>query len=395
MNYNIKNFRFFILPLVIVTLFCLNSCGEIEPLDPALIDTNPIPALLPVLTTTASSNITTTSVSSGGNISADGGSPVTARGVVWGTNPNPTITNSKTVNGTGIGSFTSSIINLVTGNTYYVRAYATNANGTSYGNQTSFSISTPSNLPVIITTAVSGISSSSASSGGNVTADGGSPVTARGVVWGIIQNPTIADSKTVNGIGTGIFTSAISGLVGSTVYYVRAYATNANGTSYGNQVTFTTSGSGSGSSGFAMTAKINGVQFQANNPYGTNLFSSTNIWDYFPLTDYVMLQGRQGGLLGDPEINIWLKKSDIKVGTYNIGKETFNTPPSHFIDLTDNSNSVFELTLQGTITITEVNTTTKIVKGTFQFTTTDDLVPAIPVVDYTVTNGTFNYKYME
>ena len=107
-----------------------------------------------------------------------------------------------------------------------------------------------------------------------------------------------------------------------------------------------------------------------------------------------MLQGRQGGLLGNPEINIWLKKSDINVGTYNIGKETFNTPPSHFISLVDNSTLMSQLTVQGTITITNVNPTTKIVQGTFSFTTTDDLSPIVPVVNYTVTNGTFNYQYM-
>jgi hypothetical protein len=148
-------------------------------------------------------------------------------------------------------------------------------------------------------------------------------------------------------------------------------------------------------SGFAMTAKINGVQFQANNPYGTNLYSSTNIWSYFPLEDFVMLQGRQGGLLGNPEINIWLKRSQIVVGTYTIGTESFTTPPSHFIDLVDNSGTDFEDTVSGTLTITEVNTTTKIVKGTFSFTTSDSAGVPSPVINYTVTNGTFNYKYMD
>ena len=147
------------------------------------------------------------------------------------------------------------------------------------------------------------------------------------------------------------------------------------------------------SSQFAMTAKINGVTFEANNPFGTNLYSSTNIWSYFPLEDFVMLQGRQGGLLGNPEINIWLKRTDIAVGTYTFGSETFNTPPSHFIDLIDNSNSESENTIGGTLIITEVNTSSKIVKGTFQFTTTDNLGDTTPIVNMTVTNGTFRYQY--
>lgn len=144
---------------------------------------------------------------------------------------------------------------------------------------------------------------------------------------------------------------------------------------------------------YAMTANLNGVTFQANNPFGTNEFSSSNIWNYFPIEDYVMLQGRQGGLLGNPEINIWLKRIDIVVGTYEIGQETFETPPSHFIDLIDNANGISEYTKAGVIVITEVNTSTKIVKGTFQFTTVDDLDDPSAPIGYNVTDGTFWYKY--
>jgi hypothetical protein len=143
---------------------------------------------------------------------------------------------------------------------------------------------------------------------------------------------------------------------------------------------------------FAMTAKINGTTFEANNPYGTNAFSSTNLWDYFPEEDFVMLQGRQGGIFGNPEINIWLKKSDIAVGTYPIGMETFNTTPSHYIDLIDNSNDISEYTKTGVIVITEVNASTNIVKGTFQFTTSDEVDETSPV-DITVTEGNFRYTY--
>jgi len=146
---------------------------------------------------------------------------------------------------------------------------------------------------------------------------------------------------------------------------------------------------------YAMTAKINGVTFEANNPFGNNMFSSTNIWDYYPEEDFVMLQGRQGGIYGNPEINLWLKKSDLVVGTYTIGTETYNTPPSHFIDLIDNSNNEFEETVAGTIIITEVNTTTKIVKGTFQFTTSDEAQVSNPIINFNVTEGTFHYQYEE
>lgn len=143
---------------------------------------------------------------------------------------------------------------------------------------------------------------------------------------------------------------------------------------------------------FAMTAKINGTVFQANNPFGTNLVSDGNIWSYFPEEDYIMLQGRPG-LVADKEINIWLKKTDMVVGTYEIGSETFDTPPSHFIDLLDNSNDIGEYTKEGVIVITEVNTTTKVVKGTFQFKTVDDINNPDAPSEFSVTEGNFRYIY--
>lgn len=98
-----------------------------------------------------------------------------------------------------------------------------------------------STAPIITTTNISNITVNGASSGGNITSDGGANITARGVVWSTTQNPTIAlTTKTVDGIGLGSFTSSISGLTPNTTYYVRAYATNSVGTSYGNEVTFTT-----------------------------------------------------------------------------------------------------------------------------------------------------------
>ncbi len=93
---------------------------------------------------------------------------------------------------------------------------------------------TNSNLvPTINTTEVTSVTENSAVSGGLVTTDGGSTVTARGVCWSTKVNPTIADSKTTDGAGVGSFNSSITGLAANTSYYVRAYATNAEGTCYG------------------------------------------------------------------------------------------------------------------------------------------------------------------
>ena len=90
------------------------------------------------------------------------------------------------------------------------------------------------------TTAASSITGATASSGGVISNDGGASVTARGVAWGTSTAPTISDSYTTDGSGTGTFTSSLTGLSGSTTYYVRAYATNSAGTAYGPEISFTT-----------------------------------------------------------------------------------------------------------------------------------------------------------
>lgn len=94
--------------------------------------------------------------------------------------------------------------------------------------------------PTVTTTAPSGVTMTGATSGGDVTSDGGDPVTARGVCWSTSHNPTTADDHTTDGSGTGLFTSTISGCAPGTPYYVRAYATNPGGTSYGSEQSFTT-----------------------------------------------------------------------------------------------------------------------------------------------------------
>ena len=102
----------------------------------------------PTVTTTAASSITSTCASSGGNVSSGGGYSVTARGVCWSTSANPTISNSKTSDGAGIGSFVSSIAGLSSGTTYHVRAYATTSVGTGYGSSLSFKTSDASTMYV-------------------------------------------------------------------------------------------------------------------------------------------------------------------------------------------------------------------------------------------------------
>jgi uncharacterized protein (TIGR02145 family) len=394
---------------------------------------------LPTVTTATITNITQTTATSGGNVFYNGGYPVTARGVCWSTNENPTLNDDYTTDGSGTGVFISEITGLTANTSYYVRAYATNSEGTAYGNQKTFltdvvpcpgiptvtyegqvyntvlignqcwlkenlnvgtminGYSNMSNngviekycpyndpalceiygglyqwnemmeytttpgvqgicpagwhlptdeewtlltdflggesvaggkmketgfehwwspntgatnesgftalpggyrdlyggvgnndrygyfwssseyygawqrvlyydtddiyresypksyglssrclqdsggqLPTVTTATITNITQTTATSGGNVTNNGGSAVTARGVCWSTNGNPTLNDDYTTDGSGTGVFISEITGLTANTIYYVRAYATNSEGTAYGYQETFNT-----------------------------------------------------------------------------------------------------------------------------------------------------------
>lgn len=94
--------------------------------------------------------------------------------------------------------------------------------------------------PTVVTAPITGITSDAGEGGGNVVSPGGSPITARGLCWSSLHTPTTADSHTVDGSGGGSFASSMTGLSPSTTYYVRAYATNSAGTSYGNERSFST-----------------------------------------------------------------------------------------------------------------------------------------------------------
>lgn len=125
-----------------------------------------------------------------------------------------------------------------TNKTWYIKV---NTNTNRIDLTTSNFTCTPPSAPTITTTSVSSITTESANSGGQSISDNGSSITSKGVCWNTTGNPTISDSKTTNGSGTSSFTSALTSLSHSTTYFVRAYATNGIGTSYGGQVEFTTS----------------------------------------------------------------------------------------------------------------------------------------------------------
>ena len=195
---------------------------------------------LPTVTTASVSNISTTFAFAGGTVTDDGGGSVSARGICWDTAAAPTTAKSVSMNGTGSGAFTSMADGLLPGVKYYLRAYATNSAGTSYGVEHSFVTLLIKTVPTVTTSSVSSVLATTAIGGGSVTAWGGDTVIQRGVCWNTSTGPTTANFFGVNGTGTGSYTVAMTGLLPNTTYFVRAFAVNGIGISYGTETSFTT-----------------------------------------------------------------------------------------------------------------------------------------------------------
>ncbi len=195
--------------------------------------------LEPTLSTANTLNVTSDSATVVGYIIAEGDG-FAERGICYSTTEGPTIDDSKTMytKNSPNATFYVTLSGLSYATKYYARAYATGEAGTVYGEELSFT--TLPVVPFLTTATITNITGNSASGGGEVTGSGGADVSARGICFGASENPTVADSKTTDGEGTGAFESTLSELQGNTTYYVRAYATNVAGTGYGPQVTFTT-----------------------------------------------------------------------------------------------------------------------------------------------------------
>ena len=193
----------------------------------------------PTLSTSATSSITDTGATSGGNVTNAGGGIISARGICWSLLPAPDLTNIVVAGGSGVGIFVSVMSALSPNTKYYVRAFATNQAGTSYGAEVNFT--TLIGLPAVTTGSPAvNITSSGARLAGTVTGEGGGTVTTRGVCWSIATTPTISNSYAVGGSGLGSYTVEATGLNPNTTYYFRAYAINQKGISYGAEFSFAT-----------------------------------------------------------------------------------------------------------------------------------------------------------
>ena len=199
----------------------------------------------PTVSLNAVEDVTYNSVRLRGGIVSIGSQKVSSHGFCWG------LTELPEVGGTSCNlgdseqpkNFEYNASGLQPGTKYYVRAYAVNAEGTSYSNQMTFTTREQPTPPVVETGTVSSIGSSQATISGNLIKTGDDAgVTEYGHVWSTTANPTIAHNKTTHGATTtlGSYTSTLTGLSPTTTYHVRAYATNLHGTTYGDDVTFQT-----------------------------------------------------------------------------------------------------------------------------------------------------------
>ncbi len=195
----------------------------------------------PTVETVEATNITMTSAKVEGNVTNDGGSFVTERGICYSIYENPTLSDSIRLAGTGIGRFYCEMTNLTNATTYYIRAFATNSEGTSFGDVITIRTVEHPMLPTVTVDEVSDITINTAVCGGNVLSDGFAPVTERGICYATHEEPTVFDYKVPGGEGLGLFQCRMSGLEPLTTYYVRSYARNSEGYGYSeNTVTFVT-----------------------------------------------------------------------------------------------------------------------------------------------------------
>jgi len=218
--------------LFISMLGCVKTMERTNPLDGKT---------LPMVTTNPIYSFGSTSALGSGTITNYGGLPVSSKGILWSTTANfQVLTMPKNPNGNGEPTFTTSLTALTPATKYYYRAFAENLVGTAYGTELSFT--TKSDTPYIITTVPNPILFNNTVTGGNVTAENGSPVTTRGLVYGETPYPTRELSTVVidtsKAMGLGAYTIKLTTLKPATTYYARAYAINSIGRSYGNQVIF-------------------------------------------------------------------------------------------------------------------------------------------------------------
>ncbi|MGA2298722.1 MAG: T9SS type A sorting domain-containing protein [FCB group bacterium] len=196
---------------------------------------------IPQVSTNEISEITDTSATCGGTIESVRLSAIVNQGICWNTSGNPTLNDNPISNHQlGSNNFSCPLTGLTPSKTYYIRAYATNDEGTGYGITKTFTTLNSIFIPTVITIVPTNITSTTIQAGGNVTSDGGTLIIDRGIIYSSMLDPTLNNYPgggiISNGGGIGIFDTILSELISNTSYYVRAYATNSVGTGYGSSI---------------------------------------------------------------------------------------------------------------------------------------------------------------
>lgn len=220
----------------LASLFLLFGCKVEDLLNPAVIVTKP------------ATDITASTVVLNGNLvslaTTGAGTPNAERGFVY-TNlrSTPTLEDNKIAVGSGIGAYSYVLTKLTPNTTYYYMAYSLNSNNSpSFGMVETFK-TTDLKVPTLTKVTVTNIGVASATLSSTVSDEGGAPVTERGFVYATTANPTTAKTKVAVGTGKGDFTTTLTNLVKGTTYYIRSYAINSKGISYGEESSFVTANS--------------------------------------------------------------------------------------------------------------------------------------------------------
>ena len=221
-----------------VMAYAVNSAGEVYN---AIVNFKTT-STAPTVNTTGYNKLSATSVELSGEVTDGNGEEVYERGFVWMKGVGSQTTSLNKLRSEGeLGAYTATLTGIEPNQTYSFSAYAINSVGTSYGEPMQLEIRV--DLPTVATEEVTNILDYGAVSGGMITSDGGGEIIAKGVVWSKSSNPTVdLETKTDEGKGNASFTSNLTDLSSGRTYYVRAYATNAVGTAYGEEKQFTTTG---------------------------------------------------------------------------------------------------------------------------------------------------------
>lgn len=191
----------------------------------------------PTIVTSPPTDVTKTTATLHGEVTDAGGLEVTDRGIWYSTSENAEISGTQIQAGNEHDNFSVELTGLTIATVYYIKAYATNSLGTSFGDELVFSTNRP---PSVFTNIALSITQTTAIVGGDVYDDGGQLVTEKGIYFSTSPGADTSGIKLAIGIGLGSFLTSLTELMEGTAYYIKAYAINSIGTSFGTEVSFGT-----------------------------------------------------------------------------------------------------------------------------------------------------------